>query len=64
MIDPQLDGKLALVTGANNPHGIGAGIAKAFAALGAKVIENPRGGAEAWLVGSRSKRSVGDTGAV
>ena len=35
MIDPQLTGKVVLVTGAN--HGIGAAAAYAFAAQGAKV---------------------------
>ena len=38
MIDPGLKGKVVLITGANNPHGIGAGIARAFAAQGTKVF--------------------------
>lgn len=38
MIDPRLGGKVALVTGANNPLGIGAATARAFAAQGAAVF--------------------------
>jgi 3-oxoacyl-[acyl-carrier protein] reductase len=38
MIDPQLNGKVTLITGANNLHGIGAAIATAFARQGAKVL--------------------------
>jgi len=36
MIDPGLKEKVVLITGANNPYGIGAGIARAFAAQGAR----------------------------
>ena len=38
MIDTGLRGKVALVTGANNPFGIGAATAKALAAEGAQVM--------------------------
>lgn len=38
MIDPLLEGKVVLVTGANNPYGIGAATAKAFAGQGAPVM--------------------------
>lgn len=38
MIDTKLKDKVVLVTGANNPYGIGAGIAKAFASEQAKVF--------------------------
>jgi 3-oxoacyl-[acyl-carrier protein] reductase len=38
MIDAGLKGKVVLVTGGNNPHGIGAATAKAFAAQGAAVF--------------------------
>ena len=38
MIDPGLDNKVVLITGANNPHGIGAATAKAFAVQGARVF--------------------------
>lgn len=37
MIDPQLSGKVAIVTGANNPQGIGAAVARALAAEGVAV---------------------------
>src|SRR5260370_15306284 len=38
MIDTALDDKVVVVTGANKPHGIGAAVAKAFAAQRAKVF--------------------------
>ncbi len=38
MIDPGLKGKIVLITGANNPHGIGAEVARAFAAQGSRVF--------------------------
>ena len=38
MIDPGLGNKVVLITGGNNPHGIGAATAQAFAACGAAVF--------------------------
>jgi 3-oxoacyl-[acyl-carrier protein] reductase len=38
MIDPGLKEKVALITGGNNPFGIGAAIARGFASQGAKVF--------------------------
>jgi 3-oxoacyl-[acyl-carrier protein] reductase len=38
MIDPGLKNKVVVVTGGNNPRGIGAAAAKAFAAQGAVVF--------------------------
>jgi 3-oxoacyl-[acyl-carrier protein] reductase len=38
MIDPRLNGKVALISGANSPYGIGAAAARAFAAQGAAVF--------------------------
>ena len=38
MIDPGLKDKVALITGANNPFGIGAAIARAFASHGTNVF--------------------------
>lgn len=38
MINPGLSEKVALVTGANNPYGIGAAISRAFARVGSRVF--------------------------
>jgi len=38
MIDPELQGKVVLITGANNPLGIGAAIARGFAAQGSRLF--------------------------
>jgi 3-oxoacyl-[acyl-carrier protein] reductase len=38
MINTKLKGKVVLVTGINNPYGVGAAVAKAFASEGAKVF--------------------------
>jgi 3-oxoacyl-[acyl-carrier protein] reductase len=38
MLDPQLEGKVAIVTGANHPKGIGQATARALAAQGAAVF--------------------------
>jgi len=38
MIDPGLKDKVVLVTGGNNPHGIGAAIARSFASQGAHLF--------------------------
>lgn len=38
VIDPGLQGRVVLVTGANNPHGIGAAVARAFAAQGTQLF--------------------------
>jgi 3-oxoacyl-[acyl-carrier protein] reductase len=38
MIDPGLEGRVVLITGANNPFGIGAGTARAFAVQRARVF--------------------------
>lgn len=52
MIDPGLQDRVALITGANNPHGIGAGIARALAAQGALVFLH--GYREAWKGGRQN----------
>jgi len=38
MIDPGLNKKVVLVTGGNNPYGIGAAIVRAIASHGAKIF--------------------------
>lgn len=37
-MDTKLKGKVVLITGVNNPYGVGAATAKAFAAEGAKIF--------------------------
>ena len=37
-IDPQIKDRVAVVTGANNPYGIGAAVAEGLAACGARVV--------------------------
>lgn len=55
MIDPGLKDKVALITGGNNPFGIGAAIARAFAANGANVFIHFFQQV-AWLSGEDQKR--------
>ena len=38
MVNLSLEGKVALVTGGNNPYGIGASIARSMASQGASVF--------------------------
>jgi 3-oxoacyl-[acyl-carrier protein] reductase len=38
MIDPELKDKVVLITGTNNPYGIGAGAARAFATQGSRLF--------------------------
>ena len=42
MINPSLEGRGVLVTGTNNPSGIGAAVALAFARLGARLLHFAR----------------------
>lgn len=52
MLDPELNDRVALVTGGNNPHGIGAAIARALARQGAGIF----------LHGFRQARATGNAG--
>jgi len=53
MIDPGLEDKVVMITGANNPSGIGAAAARAFAAQGARVFLH--GYSQSWKGGRRSE---------
>lgn len=59
MIDPGLQDKVALITGANNPLGIGAAIARTLAAQGARVFLHGYRGA--WK-GGRQETATADDG--
>jgi 3-oxoacyl-[acyl-carrier protein] reductase len=63
MIDPRLRGRGVLVTGANNPLGIGAAIATAFAALGARLFLHYHRTVEAFGTGvyrAQQRKSCGE----
>ena len=60
MIDPQLQGKVALITGANNPYGIGAAIAAALAAQGVRIFLHGYRGA--WKGGQQEALETGAAG--
>jgi 3-oxoacyl-[acyl-carrier protein] reductase len=62
VIDPGVQGRVVLVTGANNPHGIGAAVARAFAAQGAALFVHyyrPRAGTP--QTGSTGEDEPGET---
>ena len=70
MINPGLKDKVALVTGANNPYGIGAAIARALGAQGARIFLHGYRGAwkggrpqegEAPITGSADAWEPGET---
>ncbi len=50
MLDPLLKDKVVLITGANNPCGIGAATARAFAAQGARVFLHYYMGAQGLVI--------------
>jgi 3-oxoacyl-[acyl-carrier protein] reductase len=65
MIDPGLQDKLVMVTGANNPSGIGAATARAFTAQGARVFlhgyrQDWKGGRKADLESFEEQESPGE----
>lgn len=62
MIDTGLKDKIAIVTGANNPYGIGAGIAKALATQGAIVfLHYYRCGEEEGQLLAHDKSAMGES---
>jgi 3-oxoacyl-[acyl-carrier protein] reductase len=60
MIDPQIAGKVALVTGTNNPQGIGAATARALAAQGVRVFGVYTGTPSGAEVAGRVRSAGGD----
>ena len=63
MIEPKLSGRVALVTGANNPVGIGAATAKALAAQGAAVFISSFRGRSAMSASEREQARKAGIGA-
>lgn len=62
MIDPKLAGRVVLVTGANNPMGIGAATARTFAGQGAAVFISSFRGVTAKSAADLKKGRAGEIG--
>jgi NAD(P)-dependent dehydrogenase (short-subunit alcohol dehydrogenase family) len=64
VLDPKVEERVVLVTGTNNPYGIGAAIAQGFATQGARVFLHylrgtPKSGADARSDGDDSAGESG-----